>query len=39
MTVHIYDLKLIATRLKNLRERQFIKNFNFLLKQNAKIKY
>lgn len=39
MTVHVYDLKLIATRFKNLRERQFIKNFNFLLKQNAQIKY
>lgn len=39
MTVHVYDLKLIVTRFKNLRERQFIKNFNFLLIQNAKIKY
>lgn len=39
MTVIVYDLKLIVTRFKNLRERQFIKNFNFLLIQNAKIKY
>lgn len=39
MTVHVYDLKLIVTRFKNPRERQFIKNFNFLLIQNAKIKY
>lgn len=31
MIVHIYDLKLIATRFRNLKERQFIKN--------AKIKY